>query len=297
MNNKIITLGLILTFIAPQVASAAWWNPFSWNIFNKKDQKTLMLENQVKELENRLNNKESQIQEELPVATSSTKIEITRPPVVNKTVPKGVTVQPSTQKTTGLTSTKTSVEVTVNTDDLFNTINIKINKLFDIKDSFKLLESTPNITKGDKNLIFTKQTEINSVINNATQDKTNYTKIIAQSTKSDLNKNITYLNSLIADLDIKISNFNNDYTQIKTNIPKNIAADTVIFVSDKEDRLKAVNLEIAQLNTKHAADIEKANSAGGTMSGVETTISNITRLYQIEYNKLQAKYQLIKYGN
>ena len=57
--KKIIILGLVLTFIAPHIVLASWWNPFSWNVFNRKDQKTLILENKVKELESRLNKVDS----------------------------------------------------------------------------------------------------------------------------------------------------------------------------------------------------------------------------------------------
>jgi hypothetical protein len=40
--------------IIPSVASASWWNPFSWDIFQKKDSQTQVLENRIKELEKKL---------------------------------------------------------------------------------------------------------------------------------------------------------------------------------------------------------------------------------------------------
>lgn len=58
---KLFILLLVVSFIVPQIAFASWWNPFSWNIWNKifykTDTQTQVLENRVKELENKLNEK------------------------------------------------------------------------------------------------------------------------------------------------------------------------------------------------------------------------------------------------
>lgn len=49
---------VVLAFIVPQIAFAAWWNPISWfngwNFFHRTDTKTQVLENRVKELEKQL---------------------------------------------------------------------------------------------------------------------------------------------------------------------------------------------------------------------------------------------------
>ncbi len=49
---------IVLAFIVPQIAFAAWWNPLSWfngwSFFHRTDTQTQILENRVKELERRL---------------------------------------------------------------------------------------------------------------------------------------------------------------------------------------------------------------------------------------------------
>jgi hypothetical protein len=47
----VLLLGLLL---APQVALASWWNPFSWGVFNKKESNTEIFETRIKEPEIRL---------------------------------------------------------------------------------------------------------------------------------------------------------------------------------------------------------------------------------------------------
>ncbi len=55
---KFFIILLLVCFIVPQIAFASWWNPFSWNIWNnifhRSDTKTQILENRVKELEDKL---------------------------------------------------------------------------------------------------------------------------------------------------------------------------------------------------------------------------------------------------
>lgn len=58
---KLLIILLVFSFIVPQVAFASWWNPFSWNIWNKiaqifsrvdiQEQTTASLENSIKEPE------------------------------------------------------------------------------------------------------------------------------------------------------------------------------------------------------------------------------------------------------
>jgi S1-C subfamily serine protease len=55
--NKFVIILLVAAFFIPQIAFAAWWNPFSWNIWNKKtDSQTQILEKRIRDLEDRLNN-------------------------------------------------------------------------------------------------------------------------------------------------------------------------------------------------------------------------------------------------
>lgn len=52
MRNKLFFI-VFLGLLVPQLALASWWNPFSW--FNNSDTKTQVLEQRIKELENKLN--------------------------------------------------------------------------------------------------------------------------------------------------------------------------------------------------------------------------------------------------
>ena len=54
MKNKISIFVLLVTILIPQVVSASWWNPLSWKIFNRENNKTQILENRMQGLENKL---------------------------------------------------------------------------------------------------------------------------------------------------------------------------------------------------------------------------------------------------
>lgn len=76
-----ITFILVLSlFIIPKVALAAWWNPFTWRIFNRTDAKTEVLEKRIQELESKLGDSATttatSIQKEASVTTSITKKEV-----------------------------------------------------------------------------------------------------------------------------------------------------------------------------------------------------------------------------
>jgi len=67
---------LLIAILLPQVAFAAWWNPFSWRIFQRGQNKFEILENRVKELEGKLENT-------TPTNTAtSTKFETSSKPVI-----------------------------------------------------------------------------------------------------------------------------------------------------------------------------------------------------------------------
>lgn len=65
--KKLLLATLVLSLIIPQVTFAAWWNPFTWKIFNRVDTKTEVLEQRIKELEDKLSTPSS-------VATSTTEL-------------------------------------------------------------------------------------------------------------------------------------------------------------------------------------------------------------------------------
>lgn len=64
---------------------------------------------------------------------------------------------------------------------------------------------------------------------------------------------------------------------------------------DKQFKLDAVNLEIANLNTKYANDVKNVTCV--VSSFCTSQKSNLQTRYIEDYNLLQAKYQQIKYSN
>lgn len=140
-NNKLILLILILAI--PQIALAAWWNPFSWfnnwSVFHRED-KTQVLEDRIQELERKLENKATTTVSDsvLNLSTTTAKVE-TKTAVIK---PKSETTQTPT-KTPVVTTTKTVKTWTLpngaviddagniispptNTNSISNTIDIKV---------------------------------------------------------------------------------------------------------------------------------------------------------------------------
>jgi len=54
--KKYLLILILIILTAPSIALASWWNPFSWNIFQRTDTKTEVLEKRIVELEDKLNN-------------------------------------------------------------------------------------------------------------------------------------------------------------------------------------------------------------------------------------------------
>src|SRR3989344_2683167 len=96
---KFLIVLLVFSFIIPQIALGAWWNPFSWNIWNnifhRADTKTQVLENRVKELENKLSEKPASIPTTVE-ETKPQKEEVVVPPKKVSTPPSSIST-PQTQ--------------------------------------------------------------------------------------------------------------------------------------------------------------------------------------------------------
>lgn len=98
--KKLLPL-LVLALIIPQVALAAWWNPTTWKVFKKTDSKTQILENRVKELENKLAN--------TPTSTPSTQPPTSKPD--SKTSVSNTPSQPTQPKKSNVVEpTQTQVD-------------------------------------------------------------------------------------------------------------------------------------------------------------------------------------------
>ena len=78
--RKVLLIALT-ALIIPQIAFAAWWNPFSWKVFQKSETKTQILENRVKELEQKLEKKVDVASSTKPISSSDNK-PVKKEPVV-----------------------------------------------------------------------------------------------------------------------------------------------------------------------------------------------------------------------
>lgn len=50
IHRNLFAVAALVFLIVPQIALAAWWNPFSWSIFHRSETKTQVLENRAKKL-------------------------------------------------------------------------------------------------------------------------------------------------------------------------------------------------------------------------------------------------------
>jgi hypothetical protein len=84
MNLKKLTLLLFGILVFPSIALASWWNPLSWSVFHKAENKTRTLELPVKEPEKKLEVKKEVVSATTTVKISSPKATSTK--VVPKTI-------------------------------------------------------------------------------------------------------------------------------------------------------------------------------------------------------------------
>jgi hypothetical protein len=65
----------------------------------------------------------------------------------------------------------------------------------------------------------------------------------------------------------------------------------------KQEKLNAINLQIANLNAKYAEDVATARKRQSSMAQINLHIQVLTDQYNIDYATLKAEYQQIVYGN
>lgn len=65
----------------------------------------------------------------------------------------------------------------------------------------------------------------------------------------------------------------------------------------KQEKLNAINKQIADLNAKYVVDFAKAGQMGGTVRFAEGEQRKVTNQYNIDYATLMAQYQQIQYSN
>ena len=280
--KKYIALGiLLLTF--PLLANASWWNPISW--FSFLTPKTQIVEKIVY----------------VPATTTP----ITKPEVTPQS-------EASIVKTT--VKTKATVNIPAPTP-----VSIPVQTVAPTVTPVDLGQATKDLIAkyiSFKNLV---QDEISSN-GYANVNSFNGQEYVKASTLSDM---IPKLNSDIYDLssgnysqkniDYYTGIFNDFQTQYKSlGIVDNSSstADDAAYIeslreqgaiqqaADRQSKLDAINLQIANLNAKYAKDSNAIiNGAGGSVEGANTALNDITIQYQADYNTLMAEFQQVKYSN
>jgi polyhydroxyalkanoate synthesis regulator phasin len=307
--KKPITLLLLLAFIIPQIASAAWYNPFTWSIwtvFKTKDTQTEILQKKVQELETKLNSTQD-TSIAIPATTTVEESSFKSVPITTKISPNknnSVTTKVTTPVQTPAVIVPVVPTVTVTPQEesptaLVSIIGTKISKLVEIRDSVKSLENTSGITDSDKNLVLGETSKITTTINNATSDSTNFRAIIARTSVADLSNTVTSLKKTIADLENKISQYNGDYSSMSINVQANANRQSLDSVNANQAKLDSINRNIAILNAKYAVDKSKlsTNPEGLDTAGLQGRLDNLRTTYKDNYDLLMAEFQLVQTSN
>jgi|GEM_PF-2449245 len=103
--KKFLSILVLVVLVTPQVAMAAWWNPFSWSVFQKKETNVQQLESRIKDLEKKLEETSGKKSATTTSEVSSMKVD---KPVVKK-AEKAVPVPVSVEKEAAPAAPKTFV--------------------------------------------------------------------------------------------------------------------------------------------------------------------------------------------
>lgn len=253
MQNYKTFIGVaVLGFmLIPQIALAAWWNPFSWNFFSKKEANTEVLENRIKDLEKRLNTKPSvgSIMSDISTSTPTTTPEIKKE---NNVVSKSKSVKVEAKATVNAVSRpvvqpSTSGGQTVNVP----AVNVQAPAAKTAEEIRRAAEL--ELAKANDERI--------------RQEDLKQQRLVEQQR-----------------LDAKFEE--------KRSLDAAHA-----LLSEKQGRLDAINLKIAKLNAKYAADTKTCGNGSGSVSSRDACMDAMTDTYDNEYNSLMAEFQQIKYGN
>lgn len=265
MKKYFLTI-ILVTLIIPQLAFAAWWNPFSWKVFSREESKTQVLENRVKELEKKLEANVStttKIEKTDSTVTKKQKIETkqeVKKEIKTFTTPNGAVIDETGNVVLEPSVDQTPKKVISNIDNVATA-----HQYFDMKKTCVGLS-------GDQ------YSECVSYAYNQPPIKVNYTTVTTPSSQTLLDIEKARLDNEIAEQQILLDQANN-----------------------KKIQLNAVNQKIVALNAKYLSDIEAVkNRAVGraiTTAGLAPQINEINNQYNTDYNLLKIEYQKILYGN
>lgn len=96
ITGLILALIFVVGFYPALTAEAAWWNPFSWKVFNVPEIDTQTLENRINELEEKVEDFDSDaVDNQLPALEKETGVKesVSEPKVIEKIVEKPIIVK------------------------------------------------------------------------------------------------------------------------------------------------------------------------------------------------------------
>jgi len=221
--KKYFAVLFLIAFIVPSVASASWWNPFSWKIFQKKE------------------------------------------------------VAPQVQVETQKTSEEKISELQKQLDDLKKEQPDSKPSTFkkEVKKDTPVVDNSAIIKAQQDTLIAKQKADEQAIID-------------AQKVEAERQAQLEAEKQAKADYDKYIKEIREETERINEQIRKE---------EKKSDALDAINLKIANLNTKYAEDMKKCNSSGGLVSGANSCKNSTTNTYYDDYNTLMAEWQQVKYSD
>jgi hypothetical protein len=287
--KKFLLILLTITLL-PQVAFAAWWNPLSWKIIKKTDSKTQILENRVKELEQKL---EAGSTTNSVKATKENTNSVKNNPVVT---PQTASKLSDTSVTQAQKSEDGSYDELISKYSEFRSTIINAKSLT-IKNSY--LQTERNYYSYLDQL----QTRVNSDISYLTSVKYYNPRpsgiVEIYSTKyTQLNDEYRERNRAYA-TDLREEELQRPAKekQAEEEIQNKAQEEAGSRASAKAIKLKAVNKKIVDLNSKYAKDMKDCSGRAVSMSIVYACENAIERQYRNDYNILSAEYDAVQYGD
>jgi len=291
MARKIILI-LILALIVPQVALAAWWNPLSWfdgwSFFKKNDSKKEILENRVKELEQKLEESSQTSQLSAPSIQSITE---TREPK---------SVEISAKRTTK--QLNSIVPPPVN-----NTLSLEV-EYKNLVIDYKKFESEVTLALDQlkpSRLSSPLQARRYEYVQGFLGELSYQVRMLRALTENQ--KVLSTLNSYSGKLMQLKGGYKGTLLDFEDELSAYFSAQQIETADsqeednysdvDKQNKLNAINLQIANLNAKYVDDLKGCSGRGLTDVQRNACENNFTKIYTNDYNTLKAEYQQVLYSN
>lgn len=266
----IIAIGLL-----PHIALASWWNPVSWfnnwSISKKVDPQTQVLENRVRELEQKLNTVTAVAPPPERLASTSSVV-VLKPATTTKTVPS--TVDRAIIAKQPLIQPRKPID---------NTAIIK-------QEVRKEVEATLKARADQDALIAKQKADAQAKADNQRIELEKQTAQAAAVAKSQ--KDAQEYAALEAQL-----NAQKEVDRAQASAINAALAVAQQAAQDKKNKLNAINQQIADLNAKYASDIANAEKASVPMQFINAQKQTISNTYSNAYDSLMAQYQQIQYSN